>query len=766
MVYLIHNFQIPGTFMQHLCSLLLLALISAQALAAEPAQKTDPAWVGATECKSCHESEFQAWQGSHHDLAMQQATSTTVLGDFDNATFDYAGLTHRFFQRDQQFWVETDGPDGKLQEYRVEYVFGFDPLQQYLLALPGGRLQALSIAWDSRPAAEQGQRWYHLHPDEVIDATDPLHWTGPFYNWNSRCAECHSTNLKKNFDLQTAEFATTWSEVNVACEGCHGPGRRHVELAKRGTLDKHPRAGFHVDLGERGMWAFTSNETIAKRRTPLAASAQIENCALCHSRRGVMAEYEYGGELLDSHRLSLLESSLYHPDGQIQDEVYVHGSFIQSKMHQAGVVCSNCHEPHSLKLRAPGNGVCAQCHKPEQYDTGKHHHHSGDSTGAQCANCHMAETTYMGVDPRRDHSLRIPRPDLSVVMGTPNACNQCHTEQDADWALEATREWGIQFHDTGSHPSRTLQRARQGDARSVPALQQLALDPDSPDIWRATAMSELGGFANREAYDTALQLLKQDDALLRMAAVGALEFLPRQQLFGVLSPYFNDPSLAVRMEIARALASVPLDQVNPGSAEQLKVLFDEYLKNLGQNADMPETQLQLGVFFSARQFWEPAEIAYRRALQLNPQFLPALLNLADLYRVLEREDEARQVLQQAILIAPDSPVAYHALGLLETRAGNSEVALENLGKAASLEQTGVRNRYVYAIALHDSGQGDKAITKLKALLRVAPENPDILVALVTYSQGAGRTDQAKRYANKLKQLMPNDPGIQRLYDSL
>jgi tetratricopeptide (TPR) repeat protein len=378
----------------------------------------------------------------------------------------------------------------------------------------------------------------------------------------------------------------------------------------------------------------------------------------------------------------------------------------------------------------------------------------------------MPETTYMVVDPRRDHRLGVPRPDLSVVMGTPNACNQCHDDRDADWALDALRDWGVQFRDTGSHRARTLQRARLGDARSIPGLQQLAQSPTAAAIWRATAAVELAGFANREAYDTALQLLNEDDALLRLAAVRALEFLTPQQLYGVLGGHLSDPSMAVRLEIARVLAEVPLNQVDQSSAEQLRALFDEYLKTLSMHADMPEIQVQLGGFFTARQRLEAAEIAYQQALRLNPHSLPALLNLADLYRMLKREEQARQILHQAITIAPQAPAPYYALGLLETRTGNTAAALDNLGKAAQHEQAGTHNRYVYAIALHDSGQTDKAITTLKALLRSAPDNTDILLALTTYSQELGRLGDARRYAGRLRKLAPDDAGIQQLYDSL
>jgi tetratricopeptide (TPR) repeat protein len=743
-----------------------MTLIGASAEAAAPQEVSEPGWVGAQVCKSCHSAEFEAWRGSHHDLAMQTVSPTSVLGDFDDARFEHGGVVSRFFRRGEEYWVETEGPNGKLQEYRVEYVFGYHPLQQYLLALPGGRLQALSIAWDSRASSEGGQRWYHLYPDETIPADDPLHWTGPYQNWNARCAECHSTNLKKNFDHQTGEYNTTWSEINVACESCHGAGGRHVNLAREDRSGSAPNRGFPVSLKEAGTWSFQPGEAIAERTRGLPRSQQVESCGRCHARRGSLGEYRYNRHLLDTHRVSLLESPLYHLDGQILDEVYVYGSFVQSAMYGAGVVCSNCHEPHSLELRAPDNAVCSQCHRPDRYNTASHHHHDVSSDGSLCANCHMPETSYMVVDPRRDHSMRVPRPDLSAALGTPNACNSCHTDRDAEWALNELREWGAKFSDTGSHPARVMSQSRKGDARAVPALQEIALDGDRPAIWRASAMVELGGYANREAYETAVELLKSHDPMVRLGAVRSLEFLTWQPLFGVLNQHLTDPNAAVRMEIARVLADVPLEQIDKRSAEELRVLFDSYLTTLGRHADMPETQLQMGVFFTAREYWGPAESAYKRALQLNPQFIAAALNLADLYRLQERNDEARKLLLQASTIAPNEGAVWHALGLLEIRTGNRELALGYLEKAAALESTGIRHRYVYAIALEDAGQVEEAIAALQAILRGAPENPDVLLALVTYCHEAGRREDARRYATTLRRLLPDNPEIQQLYDSL
>jgi predicted CXXCH cytochrome family protein len=389
----------PATLLKSLGLLFGLGLVA-------PTFATD--FVGSSSCATCHADEHLAWQGSHHDLAMQVATPETVLGDFDNASFTYNGIVTTFSRRGDDFFVTTDGEDGKLTQFPVPYVFGVYPLQQYLLPLSRGRLQALSITWDARPKEQGGQRWYHLYPDEPIVAGDPLHWTGPYQNWNTRCAECHSTDLQKNYDAKTRTFNTTYEEINVGCESCHGPGSAHIDLAATGKLIGGKDSGFQTQLAQRGEWEFPPGEAIARRRTALESNAQIDNCARCHARRGTLGDYHYGADLLDTHRLSLVQSPLYYHDGQIRDEVYVYGSFVQSKMHMAGVVCSNCHEPHTAQLRTPGNAICAQCHKPDVYDSTQHHHHPADSAGAQCANCHMPETTPPPRPQRRDgHAQRV-----------------------------------------------------------------------------------------------------------------------------------------------------------------------------------------------------------------------------------------------------------------------------------------------------------------------------------------------------------------------
>ncbi len=534
-----------------------------------------PRYVGGARCASCHAREHAAWNGSDHDLAMQVASEKSVLGDFANARFAYAGTTSTFSRRDGKFFVNTDGPDGKLADYEIKYAFGVRPLQQYLIEMPGGRMQALSIAWDARAKAQGGQRWFHLYPGQDIKAGDPLHWTGVQQNWNFQCAECHSTNLRKNFDAKTGIFQSTWSELNVSCEACHGPGSDHVAWAdKEGDWKALAGKGLAVALDERRgiAWTAVAGTGNAKRSAPRQAAREIDTCARCHARASRLSDdYVHGRPPQDTHRLALLDDNLYWNDGQMRDEVYNWGSFVQSRMYAHGVTCSDCHEPHSLQLRAPGNGVCAQCHLPAKFDGPQHTHHAEGTSGAACAACHMPTTTYMGVDPRHDHSLRIPRPDVAAKLGAPNACNNCHAKETPQWAAAAIAKW------TGKAPTSYQNFAAALRAGSLAApgarggLLTLIEDKAQPALVRASAIQRLGPLLTPVLVDIIARELNDPDSLVRLAAVEALESSepPTRQRY--LARMLGDPVRAVRIAAARALAGAPEALL---SGERTRVVHD------------------------------------------------------------------------------------------------------------------------------------------------------------------------------------------------
>jgi len=706
-------------------------------------------YVGSEKCNSCHEREYKLWRESHHYQAMQPATSKTVLGDFSDTVFEYAGITSRFYKKDNRYFVETDNEKGQLQEFEVEYTFGFQPLQQYLIPFPRGRYQALNIVWDSRPETAGGQRWVHLYPDEAITFDDGLHWTGSFQNWNSRCAGCHSTELRKNYNSSSDSYKTTWSEISVGCEACHGPASAHLEWAgataagKKSSETSH--AGFAFSLADRGAWGPT--ETPARTLVRLDGKqpqGQVEMCAGCHARRSELEEEHSGITFNDTFHLRLLERDLYYPDGQVDEEVYVYGSFLQSKMSQAGVVCSNCHEPHSNKVKAEDNSLCTQCHDNSAFNTKKHHHHEPGSSGASCVNCHMPVKTFMVVDDRHDHSFRVPDPQLTLSLGTPNTCNQCHENRDANWAVAALKEWGVSS-EIRAKQAPVMARAWNGDANVFPELMALALEPERPAIIRATATLELGTFPSQETLQIIQKQLGSEDALVRGAAVRSLDMMQAPQRYSMLQPLIRDPVKSVRIEVARQLSELPVAQLPQEYAAELNTLRAEYVQAMKLNSDMPESQINLGIHYAATGDPIAAEAAYRKAIRLSPAFAPAMLNLADLYRASGMDAQALPLLERAIRTAPEDPAGYHAMGLLLVRQGKLDQAVPYLGKAAEMNSLNTRYIYVYAVALFENRQQELSIKILESALQAHPGNRELVTALASYYQQLG-------YEEKLQEL--------------
>jgi Flp pilus assembly protein TadD len=732
-----------------------------------------PGYVGAESCGRCHLEEMERWRGSHHDLAMQPATPETVRGDFRDARFTYYGVTSHFFRQNDRFMVRTDGPGGQLQDYEIAYAFGAVPLQQYLIRFPGGRLQALGIAWDTRPAEEGGQRWFHLYPDEEIGHEDVLHWTASAQNWNFMCAECHSTRLEKNYDLTTDSYETAWSEIDVSCEACHGPGSIHVERAEaveRGEAPEEQAAtGLVVELEgpADAAWVFEPEARIATRKPPRQSRTALELCARCHSRRSVESEhYVHGRPLMDTHRPHLIDGVLYHVDGQIDEEVYVYGSFLQSKMYGKGVTCSDCHDSHNLELYMSGNALCTRCHLPTVFDTPSHHFHKPDSTGASCVACHMPGKLYMVVDLRHDHSLRNPRPDLSLKLGTLDACSGCHADQPIQWSADAVVEWYGPKRLRDPHFGEALHAGFNGGMDAEAALMRMAEDPNAPAIARASALAFLRSSLGPESFQVLRRALGAADPLIRRAALSSLEAVDLSTRAATAWELLRDPIHGVRIEAARLLAAASSEFTALEQGVALESAIAEYRRAQWANADRAESHLNLGVLHVELGELEQAEAAYRTALRLNPAAAPVYVNLADLYRRQGRDPEGEQLLWRGLSAVPDDADLYHSLGLLMVRQQRPVEALDALGKAARLRPEEARYAYVYGVALHSSGEADRAVRVLKQANEQHPGNRDLLIALATISGAMGSREVAIEYARTLVELSPRDPEARQLLEQL
>ncbi|GAB4521929.1 MAG: multiheme c-type cytochrome [Roseibium sp.] len=611
-----------------------------------------PGYIGSQSCKSCHSDIFEKWAASHHGLAWTEPNDKTVLGDFNEASFELKGRKTRFYRKDGRFMIETTDVTGGPRQFEVKGVAGVAPLQQYLVETEPGRLQSFDVVWD-----RDRELWYHLYPDQELPPEEAFHWSGPYKTWNARCAECHATDYRRNYDPLTRQYQSTHSEIGVGCEACHGPAEAHVSWAE---VPESPIASPFPGTDAKG-FVLTFRDT--------SAETQIQQCAGCHSRREPFADGNPtpGTPFHDSYRLALLRPVLYHADGQIQDEVYVHGSFLQSKMYANGVRCSDCHDVHSATLKADSNAICTQCHSPagnarfpslalKTYDDESHHFHEPGTPGAQCVSCHMIERTYMGIDGRRDHSFRVPRPDLSVELGTPNACTDCHADRTAAWAAAAVSDWYPDSPRRGDHFARAFHAGRTGSSGSAGSLLEIALHEDFPAIVRASAIelwrAQADAVISPEQF---MALIGDEDPLVRSAAVAALSKAPAQVQAEAVEIALTDPVKAVRIAVAREMLAIRVPQMSADGIVALGAANREWQGTLRARLDFPETHLALGGTALALRNARAAIRAFQEATTLDPQLVEAWVMQVRLHMAMGNFPAAEMALQRGLVQVPDDP---------------------------------------------------------------------------------------------------------------
>lgn len=788
----------------------------------------NPTFVGRQSCIECHQEQANLFHGSHHDLAMDIATDDTVLAKFDGSTIEHYGITSRMFRDGDRFMINTEGPDGEMADFEVKYVFGYEPLQQYMVELERpenakpneiGRVQVLRVSWDT-----EKNEWFYLPPpdvDEKLDTDDPLHWTGITQNWNASCADCHSTNLQKNFDHQKLEYRTTFSEIDVSCESCHGPGSAHVSAASDLSLFWDRRHGMALPK-------LKSEDT----------RPQIETCAKCHSRRRTLCNgFQPGDMYHNNFSHELLREQSYFDDGQIKDEVYVYGSFLQSKMYHQNIRCSDCHDPHSTRLKFEGNQVCTSCHQHPagKYDSPSHHHHEIGSTGSLCVECHMPHTYYMKVDPRRDHSIRVPRPDMSVKHQTPNACTQCHIntnqldQQTArklnhyqDWLTardqgnagvenelqridqamaEAVKQWYPEsaFYDGSNGDFVTkLVEARNSTDNRIELLSAIVKNRAFPEIIRASAMSDMRDDSSEMSLESAEVAVKSKQQSLIIAGLYRIEseissrvdlanyFVPRpgmtqQQVANQFAGMFNplarliegqleNELRSVRVAAARVYASIPRQIIGNELPDSFAKAKQELIESLLIDNDRGTSHRALGSVYEMLGDSQKAKGAYQDALRVAPNLIGVRSNLAAL---LENE---KGILEQQVQSMQQSGLAKQADAaqrkienidhqVQDLRAREHELLKRDLDRAEGLPNAdGLHFRYAMSCYIQDDlANAEKHLLKA---YEINSEVPSYMVALASYYQKKGDRQRAFHFARKLVELQPDHPGYQNLLRSI
>ena len=742
------------TFKKHIIALLFIAL-TLFSHSAFPNQTHESDY-----CVSCHKQEVRNWQQSHHFHAMAHIASASNLGDFNDQALTFDGGKARFYTENDAYYVEMPDLKGIQKRYEVLYTFGYYPLQQYMFDIGNGKIQLFPFAWDSRPEAQGGQRWFHLYPEQ--QPTDEFHWSQMGQNWNQNCADCHSTNFKKGFDLTSKSYQSEYDVINVSCSACHGDTSGHLEWVKSPDKDILHK-GFSAYIGAKTPVFVNDEASNLSPASDLQDSKQIQTCATCHSRRAHNQDRTSSDNFWQDYTPSLITSGLYHADGQIYDEVYVWGSFLQSKMYQQGVTCTNCHNPHSGELKLPGNQTCTQCHAATTYDVVSHHHHGKSRAGSQCVDCHMPQTTYMQVDPRRDHSFSIPNPDISIATGSPNACLSCHNEQSNYWVIQHLTGW---FPDSIIRNRPHFAKAFIGDRQARPSLDEIARQAQWTDLVRASAMAKMPTQGIQPESELIRSHVASNNPLLQLGAIDSVEPLAPIERWELLKSLLNSENRSVRIAAARTLAPALVQLTNEQDRQVLLAVIDELMMSLDYQSDRGWSHAQRADIYQQMGDASNTENSLIRAIDIEPIYMPAYANLADLYRAQSRDDEGKNVLLSALKVNPEAYQIHYSLALLHIRQGDRDKASVNLKTAADIGINDFNVQYVYSVLLMEQAELNNAQIYLKRALKIQPENPRVLYAIVDINMRQKDWKEALYYAEKMLQLAPGNPQVRALVERI
>ncbi|MBI1178598.1 tetratricopeptide repeat protein [bacterium] len=703
-----------------------------------PDTETFALYAGSASCTECHGAKHDSWLQSHHAMAERLPSAKLDQTAFDPPRkIQHGDVTTSVRADGDTFVVNTLGLGNKMEDHEVIRVIGHDPLRQFLVNAGDGRLQALEMAFDPHK-----NEWFDVFGEEHRRPGEWGHWTGRGMNWNSMCASCHNTRLRKNYDATTDSYHTTMAEMTVGCEACHGPMKQHVLAYKAGT--KPPPA------------AKPTREQI------------MNTCGTCHSRRAELTgDFQPGDDYFDHYHLTVPDlSDLYYADGQVRGEDYVFGSFLGSRMHAAGVTCLDCHDPHTTKTILPGNALCLRCHngsypRSPKINPAEHTFHKNDSAGNLCVNCHMPITIYMQRHPRRDHGFTIPDPLLTKQYGIPNACNRCHTDKDTDWALAAvTKNYGDKMNRHTRSRAQAIARARAGDLSVKPEILQLLTGDETP-YWKAVAANVIDPWlADADVQQALMASLESTNALVRSQVAFALAPAAQANSSPVrtaLREHLNDPIRSVRVNAAWGLRNeVPLDATATRELQRF----------LQFNADQPTGLLQLGSWELARNNPNAALTNFEKAVSWDPNSAPLRHELAVLYGMMNRPADALKELQAAVRIAPNDAEFQYKLGLAWNEMGDLTKATQALEKAVELNPRHARAWYNLGLARQQVGLSQQAIDALYRAESIDPRDPGIPYARATIHAQLGQANEARAAAERALSIDPSFAAARQLIDSL
>ena len=604
-------------------------------------------------CAECHRKEYDEWAGSDHAWAWRHTNEQLDAAAFAGQRIKAHGMELEMTRGASGEFRMRDVATGKV--YTVGGVIGREPLVQYLLRWKDGGLQTPSAAWDVKR-----KEWFDVFRDDALQQArggaqrqpgEWGHWTGRGMNWESQCAWCHMSGFRKNYDVAKDTFNATWQEPGITCIQCHKVSA--TPDAEDGCL-------------------------VARSDRKLTPEQHDDNCASCHARREELTGTFTVGDRFDVHfRLELPKvPGVFHPNGLQLEEDYSETSFRLHKMGRTGVTCYDCHDPHSGKVTRPteNDELCLQCHGTNKSINGVlapqvGHNRLCGGKAMPCIECHMPKMTYMGRDPRRDHALHWPDPRMSIELGVPNACLNCHQDKDDRWCMEhLEKRYKEERLGKYRHRFRAAGHAMQGKG----SVQELLAAYAAEEIpaWRATLLGLLAQFPlTPEVQAVALGATHDADALVRAAAA---ELLGGDAARKALA----DKTRSVR--IAAGWSLFPDLPANHPVLAEMKAAATH-------QADQPTGAMQLAMLAGAAGNPAQAESQYRRAVQRDPASAVARMDYAVFLAQQRRPVDALRQMLACTAAHPQNAEAQYRLGLILTELRQYRPALRAMQKALQLD---------------------------------------------------------------------------------
>jgi tetratricopeptide (TPR) repeat protein len=706
-----------------------------------------PDFVGSQSCRECHEKFYQLWSTSFHGLAMQPYTSELARTNLTEQKTEVVAGKYRFLADLRNSVILERKAEGE-KRYPIVQVMGGKNVYYFLTPLERGWLQVLPVAYDVRR-----REWFDTTASAMRHFGDrrdeALYWKDRPLTFNTSCFGCHVSQLSKNYELKDDSYHTTWAEPGINCETCHGPSGGHVSLFRELPAGQPAPADIKLVVLSK-----------------LTTEQRNATCAPCHAKMSpVTMNFAPGDRYFDHFDLVAYENADFYPDGRDLGENYTYTSWRASPCAKAGQLdCIHCHTSsgrYRFKDMAQANDACLPCHAARVANAPEHTHHKAGTAGNECISCHMPMTEFARMR-RSDHSMRPPTPATTLLYNSPNACNLCHTNQNAAWADKFVREWSKRdYQKPVLERAALIAAAGKQDWKRLPDILAYLARPDREEMESVSLIRLLANSVADEQWPVLRSLMADPSPLVRASAAEGLGQRLDEPNIAALCKATGDDFRLVRVRAATALAAVPEAILPEDQRARVRSAFAALIESMRSRPDDMASHYNLGNFHMSRSEMTEAVAEFETASRLFPDALPPRVNVALAYNALGQNDKAEASLRQALRLDPTNAAANLNLGMLLAEMGKMSEAERAFRAAFNADPKSGQAAYNLGVLLSKE-QPKEALVWCRRAAELRPENPQYGYTYAFYLYQAGQLDEALKAIRQVRQRHPEHEDSQLL----